>query len=199
MNPWNDDAERIITQRRLHGGIFILPVIMLFVVILPEMLLILMFQNFMHSFDKLVGTHESPSLFWPYTFLIAAGAAPAMFTLLVTWVAYMKSEITLTKQRLIFRTGLISRTSGELPLENVESLYISESLLGRLLGYGTVTVTSIGGQTVPLQHIGDPQQFHTVIKEAIEQAKCNQRRPVRAKPPEPQPQDDSRYMPRSKC
>lgn len=196
MNPWNNDAERIITQRRLHGGIFILPVIALFVVILPEILLILMFQNFMHSFDKLVGTHESRSLFWPYAIMLAMGAAPAFFTLLVTWVAYMKSEITLTKERLIFRTGLISRTSGELPLENVESLYISESLLGRVLGYGTVTVTSIGGQTVPLQHIGAPQHFHSEIKEAIEAAKFNQRRPATRKPPEPPPADDSRYMPK---
>jgi uncharacterized membrane protein YdbT with pleckstrin-like domain len=44
------------------------------------------------------------------------------------------SEITLTNKRLIYRTGFLARAAGELPLENVDAIFIFEPLLGRLLG-----------------------------------------------------------------
>jgi hypothetical protein len=77
-----------------------------------------------------------PNLIWllalvPY-FMVVLGLV------LGTWFSYWKSEITLMDRRLVFHTGFLSRRSGELPLENVESIYISEPLLGRVCGYGTV-------------------------------------------------------------
>ena len=115
--------------------------------------------------------------------------------LLVTWAAYLKSEITLTNRRLIFRTGLVMRVAGELPLENVEAMIIVEPLLGRAFGYGTVIVTSVGGLRFPLRYIGSPQNFHANLQQAVNNAK----RPVTTvnKISPPPLSDDSRYMPKS--
>jgi uncharacterized membrane protein YdbT with pleckstrin-like domain len=83
------------------------------------------------------------------SFLLLIFAIPGVVTLLVTWVAYRKSEIVLTNKRLIYRTGLLSRMSGELPLENVEMLTIFESLLGRTFGFGRITEATSGCSWVP--------------------------------------------------
>jgi hypothetical protein len=114
--------------------------------------------------------------------------------LLGTWFSFSKSEVTLTNRRLVFRTGFLSRRSGELPLENVESIYISEPLLGRLCGYGSVTVTSVGGAAFPLWFIGCPQSFHSTLQKAV----LNARNSMGGgpKPPEsetPPQDDDFRY------
>lgn len=50
------------------------------------------------------------------------------------------------QQTIDVPTGFLNKISGELPLENVESIYIAEPLFGRILGYGTVAVTSVGAQ-----------------------------------------------------
>jgi uncharacterized membrane protein YdbT with pleckstrin-like domain len=70
---------------------------------------------------------------------------PALLYFIVILLAYQNSEITLTNKRLIHRTGFVARAAGELPLENVEALFILEPLLGRLLGYGTVSAGSAPG------------------------------------------------------
>jgi uncharacterized membrane protein YdbT with pleckstrin-like domain len=119
---------------------------------------------------------------------------PPLLILLVASVAYLKSEITLTNKRLIYRTGFLVRAAGELPLENVEALFILEPLLGRLLGYGTVAVTALGGLQFPLRFIGKPQVFHAALQRAVADAKAPSRPPSK---PAPAPLDDSRYMARA--
>jgi hypothetical protein len=79
-------------------------------------------------------------------------------------------------------------------LENVEGLFIIEPLLGRLLGYGTVAVSTLGGLRLPLQYLSKPHVFHAVLQKAVASAKAGGR-PAQ-KVPVPQ-SDDSRYMPKS--
>ncbi|HZM02008.1 MAG TPA: PH domain-containing protein [Candidatus Saccharimonadales bacterium] len=117
--------------------------------------------------------------------------------LMGTWFTYLKSEVTLTDRRLVFRTGFLSRRSGELPLENVESIYISEPLLGRLCGYGSVLVTTIGGATHRLAFIASPKSFYSTLQSVVLNAKnsaSDTSRPPRA--PSPAQKDDSRFMPK---
>jgi uncharacterized membrane protein YdbT with pleckstrin-like domain len=114
---------------------------------------------------------------------------------LATWIAYTKSELVLTDRRLLFRTGFLSNRSGDVPLENVESIYLSEPFLGRLVGYGTVAVTTIGGATFLLAFIGEPQQFHSKLQEWVAKAKSSSRQT--SKPSgDPPPDSYSRYRPK---
>jgi hypothetical protein len=114
--------------------------------------------------------------------------------LVVVLSAYLKSSITLTDRRLIYRTGLLSRVTGELPLNNVEAIILAEPPLGRLLGYGTVTVTSVGGLRFPLRYLATPAEFHTFLQKAITAAK-SPAQPATKLPVQPT-SDDSRYMPK---
>ncbi len=110
-----------------------------------------------------------------------------------TLFAYLKSEITLTNQRLLFKTGFIMRVSGELPLENIETIFLVEPLLGRIFGFGTILVTSVGGAKFPLRYIGTPKIFHIELQSAVAVAKMPR---VPIKPPIPPADDHSRYMPK---
>jgi hypothetical protein len=75
---------------------------------------------------------------------------------------------------------------------SVEAIFILEPFLGRLLGYGTVTVSSSGGLRLPLQYLAKPQFFQAALQQTVTQAK----QPIRPGPkPVSVPQDDSRYMP----
>jgi hypothetical protein len=132
-----------------------------------------------------------------WLFGLFPGCVVAPLLLLLTWFCYSKSEIFLTDRRLLFRAGFLSRRSGELPLENVESIYLSEPLVGRMFGYGTVMVTSVGGARFPLSFIGSPQGFHSMLQKAVADAKSSAR--GIPKPPEGRPpprDDDARYRPK---
>lgn len=192
-----NDAQTEITLAnvRLHWGIFIPAFFVLFVLALP-VLPLMVFLKFTQSMAAQLNPQAAPSNAWIIWFALIPDAFFFSVVLLVTWIAYLKSEIRLTNKRMIFRTGLLSRMSGDLPLENVESIFIIEPLIGRLCGYGTVTVTSVGGRTFPLRFIGSPQTFHATLQSAVAKAKTVQRTEI--KPPvSPQPpQDDSRFMPK---
>lgn len=206
MNPFvsslSTESEITIARERLHPGIFILPVILVFVVVLPEILLIGMFEKMFNLVGQIGGpTQPQRSLSSFYALLILVGMIPGLAALLAAWFSYLKSEITLTNKRLLFRTGFISRIAGELPLENIESIYIVEPMVGRIFNYGTVAVTSVGGANFPLSFIGSPQQFHSKIQQAVTAAKGSPKA-VFAKTPEVTvspaipTNDDSRYMPK---
>jgi uncharacterized membrane protein YdbT with pleckstrin-like domain len=188
--------ETTLAKVRLHWGIFI-PVLLF---ALCPILLLLPFMFLMHGlFNTLgqMGMPANPSLNLIWLPVLAPYLVMILGLLLGTWFSYLKSEVTLTDRRLIFRTGFLSRRSGELPLENVESIFISEPLLGRIFGYGTVTVTTIGGAGFPLAFIGSAQSFHATVQNAVVDAKnCTRGFP---KPPEsgsPVQDDDSRYKPK---
>lgn len=186
--------ETTLAKVRLHWGIFIPVLLVVFFLVLatvPVLFVVHMMGNMADQMAKSLNQQPQTShfgLLWVVVLLpdfLFCGAL-----MLGTWISYSKSEVTLTNRRLLFRTGFLSRRSGELPLENIESIFIAEPLLGRLCGYGSVVVTTVGGARFPLTFIGEPQTFHSLLQSAVSSAK----RPF---VPSPVPQtgdDDSRYM-----
>lgn len=200
MNPFisasKTEAETTLAREQLHWGIFILPVLSLFLIAVPEILFIGFVSKLFKSLGGLGGgTQPKPSLTWFYAFLIFVGAMPGLVAIAAAWISRAKSEITLTNRRLIFRTGFLFRAAAELPLENVETISIFEPVLGRIFGYGTVGVTSLGGGIFPLRYIQSPQEFHSKLQQAVTNAKS----PIRsaAAAPASASNDDSRYMPKT--
>ena len=75
-----------------------------------------------------------------------------------------------TTRRLIFKRGFIRRRSLELMLRKCEGIQIEQSILGRLLNYGTVLVTT-GEATNRYEYVKSPLTFSTCINQQIENAK----------------------------
>ena len=91
-----------------------------------------------------------------------AGAVAAALGILVILVALVRratTELVLTDRRIIAKRGLVSRDTVEMNLGKVESVHVNQSLLGRLLDYGDVTVVGTGSALEPLSGIAQPLEL----------------------------------------
>ena len=68
-------------------------------------------------------------------------------------------EMAVTNRRVIIKTGLASRRSLEIMLAKVESIGVVEPTMGRILGYGTLTIHGTGGTPEPFSRIGTLRNF----------------------------------------
>jgi uncharacterized membrane protein YdbT with pleckstrin-like domain len=73
------------------------------------------------------------------------------------------TELAVTDRRVIYKTGIFQRHSMEMNRSKVETVGVNQSILGRVLGYGTVIVRGTGGSFEPIPFIGDPLTFRSHI------------------------------------
>ena len=73
------------------------------------------------------------------------------------------TELAVTDRRVIFKTGIFQRHTMEMNRSKVETVGVDQSILGRILGYGTVVVRGTGGSFEPIRFIGDPLSFRSHI------------------------------------
>jgi len=83
-------------------------------------------------------------------------------------IIYAFSEYVITNKRIIMKTGFISRQSLETFLERVEGIYVDQSILGRILGYGSVTVGGVGGTQNKFNYVEKPLEFRNNVQLQIE-------------------------------
>lgn len=75
------------------------------------------------------------------------------------------SEFGITNKRLIIKTGILSRRTLELNLSKIESVNVNQSLLGRMLGYGSIGVIGTGGTKEYFVSIKNPLEFRRKFQE----------------------------------
>jgi uncharacterized membrane protein YdbT with pleckstrin-like domain len=85
---------------------------------------------------------------------------------LVHAVELMTSEFAVTTTRLIFKVGLVARYTTELLLTKVETIGVTQGLLGRLLNFGDLTVTGTGGAREVFRRVRDPIGFRNHVQQA---------------------------------
>lgn len=73
------------------------------------------------------------------------------------------TELAITDRRVIFKTGLFRRQSTEINRSKVETVGVDQSIVGRLLDYGTVVVRGTGGSLEPIACVGAPLTFRSHI------------------------------------
>jgi uncharacterized membrane protein YdbT with pleckstrin-like domain len=90
-----------------------------------------------------------------------AGGAPFLIVPALAWglgvaLNYWTSEFAVTNRRILAKVGLIQRRSLEVNLSKVESIEVNQSILGRILNYGTIVVRGTGGTREPFKNVADP-------------------------------------------
>ena len=104
--------------------------------------------------------------------ILALEIAAILFALLAAggWLrAFIRratTELAITDHRIIYKTGLLSRHTLEMNRSKVESVDVDQSILGRLLNYGTIVVRGTGGSLEPIRDIADPLTFRSRITTA---------------------------------
>lgn len=90
----------------------------------------------------------------------------AVLTLWISPIIRQKtSEFVITNKRVIMKTGLISRKTFEMNLQKIESVNVDQSLWGRLLGFGTVSIVGTGGSRESFSDISEPLLFRRKFQE----------------------------------
>jgi len=76
--------------------------------------------------------------------------------------------MAVTSRRVVIKTGLASRKTIEMMLNKVESIEVSETTFGRMLGYGTIAVIGTGGTLEPFHNIARPLEFRSQVQQQVE-------------------------------
>ena len=100
---------------------------------------------------------------WP---LAAALGAIAAVLFIGELILYTSSEYAVTDRRVIIKVGWIKRRTMETMLGKIEALGVEQGMLGRLFGFGTITVTGTGGTQETFDRIGAPLEFRKQVQAA---------------------------------
>jgi uncharacterized membrane protein YdbT with pleckstrin-like domain len=79
------------------------------------------------------------------------------------WFQRWTTEIAITDRRVIYKRGFINRHTIEMNMDKVASVDVDQSVAGRLLNYGTVTVQGTGMSFEPLRRIEAPLALRNAI------------------------------------
>ncbi len=136
-------GEKVMYRAHLHWAIFILPAIL-------EVLAVV--------------------------FLLLASATPLVWVLglvvaslfwLHPLIKYRTSEFAVTNKRVIVKVGLIQRDSSETLLSKVEAIQVDQTIPGRMLNFGTITITGTGGTKESFRRIAAPMEFRRQVQAQI--------------------------------
>jgi len=141
------DGERIVYRARLHWTIFGASIL---VVLLGIALAIAL-----RMFDP------------EYWYVGAALAGVGLLLAIGPAVRYTSSEFAVTNKRVLSKLGFIQRESDETLLSKVEAIGVDQGILGRILGFGTVTLTGTGGTEERFTKISQPLEFRRQIQTQV--------------------------------
>lgn len=137
-------GEQIIYKARLHWAMFVGSAIK----ILFALLLLVIGVSAQEDYLQLA-----------VIFLAGLIFLSGILNFLSALVSYLSTEFALTDRRVIAKTGWLRRRSIELLLEKIESIGVRQSILGRMLNFGTIIVTGTGGTKEPFFCIAAPLEL----------------------------------------
>lgn len=82
------------------------------------------------------------------------------------------TEICLTSERLVLKRGVVARHIEEISVDRIEGVDVFQGILGRILGFGRISVRGMGVGEIDLPLISQPVDF----KKAIDRTRSMNRR-----------------------
>jgi uncharacterized membrane protein YdbT with pleckstrin-like domain len=91
----------------------------------------------------------------------------AAWNILKVAIAFVSEEMAITNERAVGKTGLISQSSLEMRNDFISGVAVDQSILGRILNYGTVEVRGGGFDAVGFHYIKRPKELRNTIQEYL--------------------------------
>ena len=92
----------------------------------------------------------------------------AVIALGVGYLRWKSIEAAVTTKRIIIKKGVLTQDSLEMSLAKVESIAVSQGLIGRMLDYGTIFICGTGGTEEPFTGIAHPMEFRHQIQQQMD-------------------------------
>lgn len=164
-----DDDQEPLTIYRLSKVIFIGPILVaglgtaaLWYVWTSNLYL-------MHNIGPMVmglARYESyyPTIFLVCRILTAIIAMGLALHVLVCLIRYMTTELRVFSNRVLWRTGFISRDVFTTSVREIIGVQFTQSVIGRILGFGSITINTRGDDQIVADLIsGAPQASRTIM------------------------------------
>ena len=137
-------GERVVHVGRLHWVMYLPSIVLLCIGLAVFM----------------IPTTENRSPIYVISALLVLSAAVSAF---LAWSKQFTTEIAVTDRRIIYKTGFISRETAEMNMHRVETVAVEQSIVGRVLNYGTVDIRGTGAGIEDLKMIADPLALRSAI------------------------------------
>jgi uncharacterized membrane protein YdbT with pleckstrin-like domain len=95
--------------------------------------------------------------------IAAVAAIAALYWTFKAWFHRWTTETDVTNMRVVHKTGFIQRRTFEMALDKIESVDVDQSILGRILNYGDVTINGVGEGKERIRTISSPLAFRSAI------------------------------------
>lgn len=102
-----------------------------------------------------------------YKLMMYVFTAATLYELIDNLIYYAASEFAITSQRILIKTGFISVYSLELLLGNVGGIVVSQSILGRILDYGTIKINGAGTFRNTFHKISHPLKLRNQVQKLL--------------------------------
>jgi uncharacterized membrane protein YdbT with pleckstrin-like domain len=118
--------------------------------------------------------HRGRVSLWPHGWKIVVGIVLlplfGLGLVFLAWVyiVYKTTEIAITNKRIIAKFGFISRSTIEINLPKVESVQVDQSVMGRMLDYGTIVISGAGTPNLSIPGAAEPLLFRKHFMEATD-------------------------------
>ena len=94
---------------------------------------------------------------------VGAVALIGLLSLIGAWFRRWTTELAVTDRRIVYKRGFIRRHTMEMNMDKVESVDVDQSILGRMLDFGDITVRGTGAGIEPLKGIDSPIAFRNNV------------------------------------
>ena len=112
-----------------------------------------------------LGKEENVEYETNYHWIIFVSLKALLTLFLKPMIAKWTSEFAITNKRVIIKTGLLSRKTIEMNLSKIESVNVDQTILGRILGFGDITIVGTGGTKETFHKIKRPLTFRMKFQE----------------------------------
>ena len=136
-----EPGEQVIYRAKIHWAVYIGPVLLV-----------------------AAGVVVSKLGFAYADYIGAAVVVIGLFRVVQAFIRRRTTELAVTSNRVISKTGFISRNTSEINRSKVEGVKVDQGIFERILGYGTVYVTGTGGGLAPMKDIDDPMTFRKSVQ-----------------------------------
>jgi len=90
----------------------------------------------------------------------------SIFTLTIyAWLKRWLSEFVITNRRIVIKEGFIARRTFEMNLSKIETVNVDQTVMGRLLNFGSITIIGTGGTKETFHNIAKPMAFRKAFQE----------------------------------
>jgi uncharacterized membrane protein YdbT with pleckstrin-like domain len=150
------EGETVIYEARLHWVLFLKPMILTFIFVAIAAAL---FYFAAESINP-----ESTTLMRRI-----GGVLIVLAIIPVVVGAFRRSsrEYAVTNKRVVMQIGVVGRMTEEVFLNKIESIGVDQTVMGRMLGYGTVTIRGTGGSFEPFERVSAPLELRRQIQDQI--------------------------------